>query len=218
VFLIGLLGNIKFAGELIMALLFGFALVFGLLTVLFLIGSVFGANLAFPVIAYEGSNGYDAISRSFCYVYTRPWWLFCYTTIAAVFGTVSYLFVRLFAYLLLVTTWLLLDLGIFSRGEEPGKLARLWAKPDFFDLLGGNAGPVNMTESIASFMINIAVLLVIGLVVAFVVSFYFCSSTIVYSLMRRKVDNVDMDRVYIPLEQPAPIETDRTDQLENEDL
>ena len=219
VFFIGLLGNINYAGELIMALLFGVALVFGLLTVLFLIGSVFGANLAFPVIAYEGSDGFDAISRSFCYVYTRPWWLFCYTTIAAAFGTVSYLFVRLFGYLLLVTTWLLMDVGIFSRGEEPAKLARIWAKPNFFELLGTNAGPANVTESIASFIIHITVLLVIGLVVAFVVSFYFCSSTIVYSLMRRKVDNIDMDRIYIPLEQPAEqSQIRKTDQEQNEDL
>lgn len=211
VFLIGLLGNIDYAGELIMALGFGAALVFGLLALLFAIGTVFGANLTFPVIAYEGTDGYDAISRSFCYVYTRPWWLFCYTTIAAAFGTVSYLFVRLFAYLLLVTTWLLMDLGILSHGAETGKLARMWVKPNFFELLGASAGPLNVTESIASFTIHMVVLLVIGLVTAFVVSFYFCSSTIVYALMRRKVDNVDMSRVYIPLEQPGEPPQNRQD-------
>lgn len=199
-FLIGLLGNINYAGELIMALSFVGALVFGLLTLLFLIGSVAGASLVFPVIAYEGTDGFDAISRSFCFVYTKPWWLLFYTSIAAVFGTISYLFVRLFAFLLLATTWLLMDLGILDSGLDPGKLDRIWAKPDFFKLIGENSGPMNVTESVSSFLIYITVLLVVGLIVAFVISFYFCSSTIVYSLMRRKVDDVDMGQVYIPLE------------------
>jgi hypothetical protein len=201
VYLTGLIGNIPYAGELFIALTLAAALVFGLLTLLFLIGSIAGANLIFPVIAYEGSDGYDAISRSFCYVYTHPWWMFCYTAIAAAFGTVSYLFVRLFAFGLLITTYILIDLGIFNQPETPGKLARIWARPDFFNLVGQNANPVGLTESAAAFIIYITVLLVVGLVVAFVISFYFCSSTIIYALMRRKVDDIDMSRVYTPLEQ-----------------
>ena len=201
VYLAGLLGNIPYAGELFIALTLAAALVFGLLTLLFLIGSIAGANLVFPVIAYEGSDGYEAISRSFCYVYTHSWWMFFYTAIAAAFGTISYLFVRLFAFGLLITTYTLIDFGIFNKPEMPGKLARIWARPDFFNLVGQTPDPAGPTESIAAFIIYITVLLVVGLVVAFVISFYFCSSTIVYALMRRKVDNVDMSRVYTPLEQ-----------------
>ena len=201
VYLAGLIGNISYAGELFIALTLAAALVFGLLTLLFLIGSIAGANLVFPVIAYEGSDGYEAISRSFCYVYTHSWWMFFYTAIAAAFGTISYLFVRLFAFGLLITTYTLIDFGIFNQPEMPGKLARIWARPDFFNLVGHTPDPTGATESIAAFIIYITVLLVVGLVVAFVISFYFCSSTIVYALMRRKVDNVDMSRVYTPLEQ-----------------
>jgi hypothetical protein len=199
-FVIGLLGNIRYAGELIIALGMGAALVCGLLTLIFLIGAVVGANLTFPVIAYEGSDGYDAISRSFCYVYRRPWWLFCYTVIAAGYGTVSYLVVRLFTYLLLAMTRLLLDLGVFNGGDGAGKLARIWGKPDFYELLRPSAGPDGFTESAAAFIIYMTVLLVIGVIAAFVMSFYFCASTIVYALMRRKVDGVEMSEVYIPLE------------------
>lgn len=213
VYLTGLLGNIRYAGELFIALTLAVALVFGLLTLLFLIGSIAGANLIFPVIAYEGSDGYEAISRSFCYVYTHSWWMFFYTAIAAAFGTISYLFVRLFAFGLLITTYTLIDLGIFNQPEVPGKLARIWAKPDFFNLVGQNTNPAGPTESIAAFIIYITVLLVVGLVVAFVISFYFCSSTIVYALMRRKVDNVDMSRVYTPLEQVGRQGADSSGQI-----
>ena len=213
VYLAGLIGNIRYAGELFIALTLAAALVFGLLTLLFLIGSIAGANLVFPVIAYEGSDGYEAISRSFCYVYTHSWCMFFYTAIAAAFGTISYLFVRLFAFGLLITTYILIDFGIFNQPEVPGKLARIWAKPDFFNLVGQNADPAGPTESIAAFIIYITVLLVVGLVVAFVISFYFCSSTIVYALMRRKVDNIDMSRVYTPLEQVGRQGPDSSDRI-----
>lgn len=213
VYLAGLIGNIRYAGELFIALTLAAALVFGLLTLLFLIGSITGASLIFPVIAYEGSDGYDAISRSFCYVYTHPWWMFCYSAIAAAFGTVSYLFVRLFAFGLLITTYILIDLGIFNQPEIPGKLARIWARPDFFNLVGQTPSPAGFTESAAAFIIYITVLLVVGLVVAFVISFYFCSSTIIYALMRRKVDDIDMSRIYTPLEQVARDDIDSSDPI-----
>jgi hypothetical protein len=199
----GLIGNIPYGGEIFISLALGVALVFGLVTLLFLIGSVAGAGLVFPAIAYEGSDGHDAISRSFCYVYTRPWWMFFYTALAAAFGTVSYLFVRVFTYGVLVLTYVLLDLGVANEADGPGKLARIWGKPDFFTLITPNAGPANVTESIAAFLIYATMLLVVGVVVAFVISFYFCSSTIIYALMRRKVDQVDMGRVYTALEHVA---------------
>ena len=56
-------------------------------------------------------------------------------------------------------------------------------------------------------------LLVVGLVVAFVISFYFCSSTIIYALMRRKVDDIDMSRVYTPLEQVGRQEIDSSGRI-----
>ncbi len=195
----GLIGNIPHAGELFIAITLGASLVFGLLTLLFLIGSVAGAGLIFPAIAYEGSDGQDAISRSFCYVFTCPWWMFFYTLLAAAFGTLSYLFVRLFVFALLITTYVLLELGIAGDAGS-GKLARIWGRPDFFLLIGPNAGPACATESVAAFVIYATMLLVVGVIVAFVISFYFCAGTIIYALMRRKVDQVDMGRVYTALE------------------
>ncbi|GAH01787.1 unnamed protein product, partial [marine sediment metagenome] len=44
-------------------------------------------------------------------------------------------------------------------------------------------------------------LFIVGLVVAFVISFYFCASTIIYALMRDGVDNVGIDEIYIQLDE-----------------
>jgi hypothetical protein len=74
----------------------------------------------------------------------------------------------------------------------------MWPEPSFgrltyspyWDTLqwGGDAG-----AAIASFWIYLA----IGLLGAFVISFYFSASTIIYVLMRRKVDAAEMDQVYL---------------------
>jgi alcohol dehydrogenase class IV len=54
-----------------------------------------GVNLMFGAIAYENSDAFDAVSRSLSYVYARPWRLAFYTLLATVYGSISYLFVRL---------------------------------------------------------------------------------------------------------------------------
>ena len=48
------------------------------------------------------------------------------------------------------------------------------------------------TQSVAAWMIRLAVLCMVGLLVAFVVSFSFSCNTIIYALMRKRVDNIDL--------------------------
>ena len=62
---------------------------------LVLLGTVGGFNLMYPTIAVEGSDSFDAISRTFSYVYARPWRMLFYTLVAIVYGALCYLFVRL---------------------------------------------------------------------------------------------------------------------------
>jgi hypothetical protein len=202
VFFLGLIGNLPAGlGELIMALMLAATLVVGLLIVFLLTGTVAGASLMLPAVAYEGSDGLDAISRSFMYVFNRPWAMLFYTLTAIVCGTISYLFIRFFVFLLLIVTYALLYLGISCRVGGADKLAGLWPKPEFFDLLGSKAEmSMNWPETVSAFLIHLTVLFVVGLVVAFVISFCFCASTIIYALMRNTVDNVSIDKIYIELD------------------
>ena len=45
----------------------------GALMAVILVGAVAGFNLMFPAVAYEGQGCLNAISRSFNYVYSKPW-------------------------------------------------------------------------------------------------------------------------------------------------
>lgn len=193
IFLIGLIGNIPWAGELIIGIFVPLALIAGALITVVLIGAIAGFNLMFPAIAYDGSDCFDAISRSFSYIYTKPWRMGFYTAIAAVYGALCYTFVRFFAFLLLWVTHRSLQLGVWGND----KLTAIWAEPHLSDLLvTPDWGALNWPQSIAAFLIYLFSWAIVGLLVAFIISFYFCANSIIYSLMRNKVDNTALEDVY----------------------
>ena len=204
IFLLGLIGNIPRVGELIMGIFMLLALVAGALITVVLIGTVAGFNLMFPAVAYDGSDCFDAISRSFNYVYSRPWRMGFYTGIAAVYGAICYAFVRFFAFLLLWVTHRFLQFGVWvnNSSEEVNKLTAIWPKPSFTNLLDSSGlAAANWSELIAAFLVNLCLLVIIGLLVSFVISFYFSANTIIYSLMRNRVDGTGLEEVYTDFEE-----------------
>ncbi|MGA1979679.1 MAG: hypothetical protein ABSG99_03820 [Sedimentisphaerales bacterium] len=201
VFLLGLIGNIPRAGELIMGIFMLLALIAGTLIAIVLIGTVAGFNLMFPAIAYDGSDCFDAISRSFSYIYSKPWRMGFYTAIAVVYGAICYTFARFFTFLLLWVTRWFLQFGVWANNSsnKVNKLTAIWPEPSFMGLRGSPSWvTANWSESLASFLVYLVLLVVVGLLVSFVISFYFSASTIIYALMRNRVDNTALEDIYTP--------------------
>ncbi len=193
IFLLGLIGNIPIVGELFVGLFLPLAFLAGALIAIIVIGTLAGCGLMFPTIAYEDSDCFDAISRAFSYVYAKPWQMGFYTVVAVVYGTICYAFVRFFSFLLLWITHLFLRIGFFDGNR---KLTAIWPQPDLTDLLGQTAAqPTNWSTSAAAFLVYVWVLVVIGLMVSFVISFYYSANTIIYALMRNRVDKTALDEI-----------------------
>ena len=201
IFLLGLIGNIPWAGELIIGVFMPLAAMAGALIAVILIGAAAGFTLMFPAIAYDGADCFDAISRSFSYVYERPWRLGFYTLAAAVYGAICYIFVRFFAFILLWGTHFFMQCGVYtSNGRGINKLSAIWPEPTFANLFGLSApAAANWAQSIAAFFVNLSVLVVIGIVISFLISFYFSASTIIYALMRNRVDKTALEKIYTSL-------------------
>ncbi len=213
IFLLGLVGNIPWAGKPIMVIFMFLALIAGGLITIVLIGAVAGFNLMFPAVAYDDADCFDAISRAFSYIFAKPWRMGFYTAIVAVYGAICYMFVRFFAFLLLLVTYWSLQLGILG---DNSKLTEIWRnKPAFMDLIvPPNWSALNSLEALGAFLVYLLLLAVVVLIVAFLVSFYFSANTIIYSLMRKAVDNTALQDVYTPVEEakteptePEPEET-----------
>jgi hypothetical protein len=194
IFVLGLIGNIPWAGELLVGICMPLTLLAGGLMAVVLIGAVAGFNLMFPAVGYDDADCFDAISRAFSYIYAKPWRMGFYTALAAVYGAICYSFVRFFAFLLLWVSHRTLQLGILG---DNSKLKTIWPQPSFVDFFGGPSSvPSIWTESVAAFLVYIFVLVTVGLVISFVVSFYFSANTVIYALMRNKVDNTAVEDVY----------------------
>ncbi len=194
----GLLGSIPWIGMPLIGVLFFLAIILGLLIAFLLVGLIAGVGLMYPTIAVEGSDSFDAISRSFSYVFGRPWRALLYGLVALVYGAVTYLFVRFFAFIALSATHCFVKLGVISGGGElpPGSdaLDEVWAAPTFDNL----TGPATFgSNPIASWLIGMWVFMVAAGVLAYLLSYVASSTTVIYYLLRRKEDATDLDDVYI---------------------
>ena len=195
-----LLGNIPWVGPILLGLGFVLALLAGLVMAVVLVGLVGGFNLMYPTIAVEGSDSFDAISRSFSYLYARPWRLAFYTAVSVVYGSVCYLFVRLFIYLVLRLTHTFVDLGLFARAASTAPLlSALWPDPVTTGRLSYSVDALSLTlpQEIGGALIWLWVHLAVAVLGAFAVCFYFSANTIIYYLLRQDVDATDLNEVYV---------------------
>jgi hypothetical protein len=199
----GFLSSIAYIGPvfyLLMSALFFILLAAGFIMTLVLIGLVAGLNLMYPTIAVEGSDSFDAISRAFSYVYARPWRMILYTSVAVIYGALCYLFVRLFIFLMLALTHRFLRLGMFREAPSAENLLpAMWRGPSATGTLSyePNWLALRWDQDIAAFLIAFWVYLLISVLGAFAISFYFTANTIIYYLMRHEVDATEMDDVYL---------------------
>lgn len=190
--------HIPYAGPIVVGLFFFLALLGGFIVTLVTLGTLGGFNLMYPTVAVEGSDSFDAISRSFSYVFARPWRMLWYTVVAVVYGAICYLFVRFFIWIMLAATWFFMNW--FLNGHPAQFWPMMWPyprdpqaslpfRPDYANL--------NWGEKVGAGLIVWWVYVVIGLIGAFAISFYFSANTIIYYLMRREVDATEMDDVYV---------------------
>jgi hypothetical protein len=201
VWLAALVNNIPWIGPILVGLLFFLALIAGFVMTLVLLGTVGGYNLMYPTIAVEGSDSFDAISRSFSYVYARPWRMLFYTVIAILYGALCYFFVRFFLFLMLTLTHHFVGAGTYANvaGDTPIEMwPQMWPQPRFEKLTyEPNWMTLHGDQKIAAWLIAFWNYLAIGLLGAFAISFYFSANTIIYYLMRREVDATELDDVFL---------------------
>jgi hypothetical protein len=198
----GLLLYIPVIGPIVLSVVFFLALIAGLVMTLVLLGLVGGFNLMYPTIAVEGSDSFDAISRSFSYVFARPWRMLFYTLVAIVYGALTYTFVRFFIWLVLSLTHFFVGWWLTGQPETywngTGPAAAIWQAPEMNHLpYDVQYEGLEWSEDIAAGVISFWVYLVIGLLGAYAISFYFSANTIIYFLMRREVDATELEDVYV---------------------
>lgn len=205
----GLVGSIPFVGDILVGVLWFLALIAGLAIAFITVGLLAGGHLFAPVVASEGSDAFDAISRGFVYVYSRPWKSILYGLTLLIYGSLCYLFLRFFVYLMLTATHTFVGAGMLAGRPEAGegfrKLDVVWQQPTFFDLRPHTFDwqLLGVGEVILFALIAIWTYIVWGLLQSWLISFYFTGSSMAYLLLRKDVDAIDPEEIYAE-EEPEP--------------
>lgn len=196
-----------------MALLAGLplALLSGLLMLLLGIGLALGWPLMLPAIAAEGTDSFDAVARSFSYVYQHPWRYAGYHLVGLVYAIPCATFVLACAcamvHLALGTGGAGMDMGLSDASARwapiHGTVSYIFSGlgiPTHGDL------PAGAVARAAGYCVSVLLLVVWGLSVSFIPAFVLTAHTMMYFLLRRVTDGTEMKEVFEeePEEEWAP--------------
>jgi hypothetical protein len=165
-----------------------------------------GWPMIHATLSAEGSDSFDALSRSYSYVIQNPWSYIWYAVVALVYGAAVVFFVGFMGSLVVyLAKWgVTRTPGTDYFNRDPSYMF-LWAPTSFHwrDLLlqGSPAATggvrVEWWNNIGLFLVTVWLYLVFLLIIGFGYSYFWSASTITYFLMRRKVDDTEMDEVYL---------------------
>ena len=165
----------------------------GFLMAILAIGVVFGWPLMWATISTEGTDAFDALSRSYAYTFQRPLHYLFYGFVAAVLGTLGWLLAWGFSEAVVqLSYW-----GV-SWGTGGDRLVEVR------NLIGGPApdGTSGVLWS-GSQMIRFFIGLVRSVASGYGYSFFFCALSSVYLLLRLNADGEEMDDVYLETDDEA---------------
>ncbi|MCI0342581.1 MAG: hypothetical protein L0216_15800 [Planctomycetales bacterium] len=198
----GLAGRIPWAGDLLCILAAPLAFLAGFLMLLIAIGGLFGWPLMAPALGAEGTDAFDAVSRAFSYVFSRPWHYLAYAVISKAYALVSIAFVWLFSLLLVLVTFSSVGLGMGGKLHDiAGYVFSFVTFENEAPTLGDLSSAHNPVTAALAAVLGMAVLLVYGLAAGYAISFGYTARTLVYFVLRRKVDATEMNEVYLEEEE-----------------
>lgn len=183
-------------------LLFFLALGAGLVITVLLIGLVGGYNLLYPSVAIEGTDAFDAISRAYNYVLGRPWRTVFYNAVALVYGAITYIFLTVVVYVTLVVTHQTAGVFVWRAKYGVNRFEAMLPEPSIGSLLGSvDWYGLNWSAKIAGTFVCLWAWLLVALLVAFAISYYFSASTWIYLLLRRVADGTEYDDIHLPADE-----------------
>jgi len=190
-------------GVVMAALLWPVLLVFGFVSAVVALGLMFGWPLMSSTISVEGTDSFDAISRSYSYLFQRPLHTALYAAVATIYGIFCWLLVSAFAAgVVHLTLW---SAGWSAGGERIQSLvAHLPATVAMTGLsdattiapageLPALSSPGRLGVMLLAGWIGLVKLLALG----FAYSYFWTATTAIYYVLRLHVDHAELDEVYL---------------------
>ena len=210
-----------FLGDIVGGILWPITMVLGLIMAVILVG-LLGWPLMNATISTEGSDSFDALSRSYSYVYQVPWHCLWYLTVSVVYGAALIFFVGFMGTLLVyLGKWGVAQAHFFDA-RDPAFLC-MYAPESFNwrDVLLQDSTNAEINKktghymippeklpadwyqhtSLGTYLVTFWLGLFFLLIIGFGYSYFWTAATIIYLLLRQKVDDTDLDEVYLEEEE-----------------
>ncbi len=183
---LGLFGRIPMVGPAVVGVLWGIPLLLaGLMTVV-LLAIAASWPLMLSSVGTEDADAFDAFSRVFSYLFSRPWYALWLAVVALFYGSLLLAFLATMIEILLpLSEWAV------ASGMGEGRLRDM--RLGGGDSIGLATGGVYIWDR------------VVGLaLVGFATSYFWSATTIIYFLLRKSVDAISLDSVSLPRAEPTP--------------
>jgi hypothetical protein len=148
---------------------------------LLLVGVLLGWPLMWATISVEGTDSFDALSRTYAYVFQKPLRYAAYIVIAVIIGLLGWIVVENFA---AAVIWLARWSAGWGAGPTRMEVLRTYA---------GDSWLTNGGATLIAFWSGCVKVLALG----YVFSYFGVSSTAVYFQLRRDVDARETDEVFL---------------------
>lgn len=230
--------DFAYVGAPLASLFLPLAVLAGFIMALIVVGTLAGFPLFLPAVAAEGTDAFDAFSRGFSYIYSKPWHYLWYQVVAGGYGYVCVAFVILFAVFMTslglhagaagfslsgladdstdfknVTNWAWSHVlsrehmegtyawtpaAIADSPHPYGRIMHLSAHLACADGINFNAKPPETRwHSVASFVALFWMIVIMGMAYSFAISYFISQQTMIYYILRKKVDDIDVKEVYL---------------------
>lgn len=184
---LGLILRIPGIGFLLVGLAWPLALLVGVAMTVLGLGLLFGWPLMWATIAAEGTDAFDAVSRSYAYVYHRPLHYLFYVWQAAVLGFFGWLLVYLVAATVLtMTSW---GISWGTGSEVLDTVSRAY--------FVSTEPAASSVESAGAALVRFWTGVVWTVAGAFSFSYLFTAATALYFVLREQVDATEVDEVFL---------------------
>jgi hypothetical protein len=175
-------------GVMLVGLAWIVVLLISLVMVFLLLGVAVGWPLMVVSVAAEGQSSFDAMTRAYAYVMQRPIHFVFYGLLAILFGGLCWMLAALIADGVVQMAYWAVSWGTAAFGSE--RIGIIQA-----DASAGQG--ISRTLDYGGKMIGGWNAFVRTIAAAFIYGLFWCQASVIYLLLRKNVDDTEMDEIYI---------------------
>lgn len=170
-------------------------LALGLVVGVLLLGLLFGWPLMWATVSTEGTDTFDALSRSYAYTMQRPFHYLFFVLVAGALGALASLLVIGFAEGVIHVSWWAADWGVFNEQRMDAIVAAASGDQATVERLANEGAEIGAAGTIGIWLFALANGVVRAVAYSFGYGYFWVAASAIYLLLRKEVDHTETDEI-----------------------